>query len=202
MFLCVSSACIAADSTSIPCLFRSLSFCLQLFPLFLKLGGGSGPECGPGLLHLGQRGLYSLLRPGQSIPVDGVVLDGASAVNEAALTGESLPVEKAAGDMVSAATVIAIAIISSNSILYSSKNQIKGLTTSVGLWVCVAIGLAAGAGMYTVAVFGFAALPEGTKVSVSDMVFNPLSDVMNGTMTPEQWAAGVEEAIAEVNAAR
>lgn len=36
-------------------------------------------------------------------------------------------------------------------------------------------------------VFGFAALPEGTKVSVSDMVFNPLSDVMNGTMTPEQW---------------
>ncbi len=60
-------ACIAADSTSIPCLFRSLSFCLQLFPLFLKLGGGSGPECGPGLLHLGQRGLYSLLRPGQSI---------------------------------------------------------------------------------------------------------------------------------------
>ena len=51
-------------------------------------------------------------------------------------------------------------------------------------------------------VFGFAALPEGTKVSVSDMVFNPLSDVMNGTMTPEQWAAGVEEAIAEVNAAR
>ena len=105
MFLCVSSACIAADSTSIPCLFRSLSFCLQLFPLFLKLGGGSGPECGPGLLHLGQRGLYSLLRPGQSIPVDGVVLDGASAVNEAALTGESVPVDKAPGDGVSAATV-------------------------------------------------------------------------------------------------
>ena len=48
-------------------LFRSLSFCLQLFPLFLKLGGGSGPECGPGLLHLGQCGLHSLLRPGQSV---------------------------------------------------------------------------------------------------------------------------------------
>lgn len=46
-----------------------------------------------------------LVRPGESIPVDGVVLDGASAVNEAALTGESLPVDKAAGDAVSAATV-------------------------------------------------------------------------------------------------
>ena len=46
-----------------------------------------------------------VVRPGESIPVDGVVLDGASAVNEAALTGESLPVDKAAGDMVSAATV-------------------------------------------------------------------------------------------------
>ena len=42
--------------------------------------------------------------------------------------------------------------------LYSSKSQIKGLTTSVGLWVCVAIGLASGAGLYTVAILGFAAL--------------------------------------------
>ena len=46
-----------------------------------------------------------VVRPGESIPVDGVVLDGASAVNEAALTGESLPVDKVAGDTVSAATV-------------------------------------------------------------------------------------------------
>ncbi len=45
------------------------------------------------------------VRPGESIPVDGVVLEGASAVNEAALTGESIPVDKAAGDRVSAATV-------------------------------------------------------------------------------------------------
>ena len=45
------------------------------------------------------------VRPGESIPVDGVVLEGASAVDESALTGESIPVEKAAGDTVNAATV-------------------------------------------------------------------------------------------------
>ena len=46
-----------------------------------------------------------LVRPGENIPVDGVVLEGHSAVNEAALTGESIPVDKAEGDAVSAATV-------------------------------------------------------------------------------------------------
>ncbi len=45
------------------------------------------------------------VRPGESIPVDGVVTEGHSAVNESALTGESIPVDKAAGDAVSAATV-------------------------------------------------------------------------------------------------
>ena len=45
------------------------------------------------------------VRPGESIPVDGVILEGSSAVNEAALTGESIPVDKAAGDRISAATV-------------------------------------------------------------------------------------------------
>ena len=45
------------------------------------------------------------VRPGESLPVDGVVVEGASAVDESALTGESIPVEKRAGDTVSAATI-------------------------------------------------------------------------------------------------
>lgn len=52
-----------------------------------------------------QKGDVFLVRPGESIPVDGRVLSGESAVNEAALTGESLPVDKTCGDSVSAATV-------------------------------------------------------------------------------------------------
>ena len=48
---------------------------------------------------------FHICRPGENIPVDGVVLEGESAVNESALTGESIPVDKAPGDMVSAATV-------------------------------------------------------------------------------------------------
>ena len=46
-----------------------------------------------------------VVRPGENIPVDGVVIEGTSAVNEAALTGESLPVDKSAGDEVSSATL-------------------------------------------------------------------------------------------------
>ena len=51
-----------------------------------------------------RRGDVFVVRPGESIPVDGVVLEGTSAVNESALTGESIPVDKAVGDKVSAAT--------------------------------------------------------------------------------------------------
>ena len=52
-----------------------------------------------------KQGDLFVVRPGENIPVDGVVLEGHSAVNESALTGESIPVDKAEGDAVSAATV-------------------------------------------------------------------------------------------------
>lgn len=59
---------------------------------------------------------------------------------------------------VSAATVVAAAIVSGNSILFSSKGQIKGLTTSAALWACVLMGLAVGAGLYTVTAVAFCTL--------------------------------------------
>ena len=52
-----------------------------------------------------RRGDVFTVRPGENIPVDGVIIEGTSAVNESALTGESIPVDKAEGDSVSAATV-------------------------------------------------------------------------------------------------
>ena len=52
-----------------------------------------------------KKGDIFVVRPGENIPVDGVVLEGSSAINEAALTGESIPVDKTVGDEVSAATV-------------------------------------------------------------------------------------------------
>ncbi len=52
-----------------------------------------------------KKGDVFVVRPGESIPVDGVVIEGSSAVNESALTGESVPVDKEVGDSVSAATI-------------------------------------------------------------------------------------------------
>ena len=52
-----------------------------------------------------KKGDIFVVRPGENIPVDGVIIEGTSAINESALTGESIPVDKAAGDLVSAATV-------------------------------------------------------------------------------------------------
>ena len=60
--------------------------------------------------------------------------------------------------ILSGASVIATALITSNSILFSSRNQIRGLTTSAGLWAVGLIGLAVGAGFYTVGLFGFIAV--------------------------------------------
>ncbi len=60
--------------------------------------------------------------------------------------------------LLSAAAIVGSATISGNSILFSSKNQIKGLTTSVGLWCCAVVGLALGAGLYTLALVLFFAL--------------------------------------------
>ena len=66
-----------------------------------------------------QVGDVFLVRPGENIPVDGVVIEGSSAVNEAALTGESIPVDKAEGDRLSAATL-------------NQSGFLKGRATRVG----------------------------------------------------------------------
>ena len=60
--------------------------------------------------------------------------------------------------VISAAALIGVAILSGNSVLFSSKSQIKGLTTSVGLWACGIMGMAFGAGFYTLGIIGFAVL--------------------------------------------
>lgn len=57
--------------------------------------------------------------------------------------------------LLSAATVMAAALVSIKSILFSSRNQIKGLTTSAGLWTCSILGFTAGAGLYTVTLLEF-----------------------------------------------
>ena len=63
-----------------------------------------GEEVEVGIEDVGVGDVF-IVRPGENVPVDGVVLEGTSAVNESALTGESIPVDKAEGDVVSAATV-------------------------------------------------------------------------------------------------
>ena len=59
---------------------------------------------------------------------------------------------------ISAASLLGISTISVNSILYSSRNQIRGLTTAVGIWLCGIIGLCLGAGYYTITLVSFVAL--------------------------------------------
>ena len=60
--------------------------------------------------------------------------------------------------IISAASVISVAMLSGNSILFSSRSQIKGLTTSAGLWACGIVGLAIGSGLYTIGIASFIAL--------------------------------------------
>ena len=60
--------------------------------------------------------------------------------------------------LVSAGVVIAVASLSNNSVLFTSKNQIKGLTTAISLWACGIIGLCLGIGFYTIAIIGFVVL--------------------------------------------
>ena len=60
--------------------------------------------------------------------------------------------------LLSAGTVVGAAIIAVHSVYYSSRNQIKGLTTAVGLWVAAATGISLGIGCYTVSLAAFAAL--------------------------------------------
>ena len=59
---------------------------------------------------------------------------------------------------ISAAALLGISTISVNSILYSSRNQIRGLTTAVGIWLCGIVGLCLGAGYYTITFIAFFAL--------------------------------------------
>jgi putative Mg2+ transporter-C (MgtC) family protein len=68
------------------------------------------------------------------------------------ITGMFFGLQGIFGIILSAATVIGIAIISSNSLLYSSKNQIKGLTTAVALWSTSFVGLMIGSGLYTLGI--------------------------------------------------
>ena len=60
--------------------------------------------------------------------------------------------------VLSAASIIAVATIAVNSVLYTSRNQIKGLTTSAALWACGILGLTAGAGLFTLTLVGFVLL--------------------------------------------
>ncbi len=75
----------------------------QLVPQIARVDRGNGEEeISIDALRIGD---VFLVRPGESFPADGVVLEGSSSVNESALTGESIPVDKTVGDEVSAATV-------------------------------------------------------------------------------------------------
>ncbi len=75
-----------------------------------------------------------------------------------ALLDQSMAQSAAQLPLLSAAAVVGTAILSCNSVLFSSKNQIKGLTTSTALWACGLLGIASGNGAYVLTLAAFAAL--------------------------------------------
>lgn len=79
-----------------------------------------------------QIGDIFVLRPGDSVPVDGVVLDGESAVNESSLTGESIPVDKKEGDRVSAATVNISGFLECRAVSIGEDTTISQIIKMVG----------------------------------------------------------------------
>lgn len=80
------------------------------------------------------------------------------AATTAAIVEGYFPSQGVSGPWISASVILGIAMLSGYSIFFSSKGQIKGLTTSAGLWTCGIIGLAIGLGLYTLAILSWAAL--------------------------------------------
>ncbi len=113
------------------------------------------------------------VRPGESIPADGVVTEGGSAVNESALTGESIPVDKAPGDKVSAATInLSGYLLCGQTVGYALARGISVLVIScpcaLGLATPVAIMVGSGMGAKNGILFKTAvSLEETGKVSIA-----------------------------------
>ena len=79
-----------------------------------------------------QRGNVFVVRPGENVPVDGVIIEGTTAVNESALTGESIPVDKAPGDSVSAATVNQSGFIKCEAVRVGQDTTLSQIIKMVG----------------------------------------------------------------------
>ena len=121
-----------------------------------------------------QKGDIFVVRPGENIPVDGIVLEGTSAVNESALTGESIPVDKAAGDKVSAATKAPIAKIADtvSGFFVPAVITIAVVTTIVWLLLGRELGYALARGISVLVISCPCALGLATPVAI--MVGNGL----------------------------
>ena len=115
-----------------------------------------------------------VVRPGENIPVDGIVLEGSSAVNESALTGESIPVDKAVGDKVSAATKAPIAKIADtvSGFFVPAVISIAVVTTLVWLLLGRDVGYALARGISVLVISCPCALGLATPVAI--MVGNGL----------------------------